>query len=160
MIIIVMGVAGSGKTTIGTLLAHELGWEFLDADDFHPSSNLVKMEKGIPLTDSDRAGWLSSLKTKLEERSRNGSPLVLACSALKEKYREKLRINEFVQFVYLQGAFQQIEERLQKRKGHFMSSKMLASQFETLEEPADALTIDAGRTPLEIISTIRTGLNL
>ncbi|MCE9647486.1 MAG: gluconokinase [Chloroflexi bacterium] len=160
MIIILMGVAGSGKTTIGTLLACELGWDFLDADDFHPASNLLKMGQNIPLTDSDRAGWLASLQTIIEERSRNGHSLVLACSALKKKYRDKLRINDYVRFVHLQGTFQQIKERLQKRAGHFMSAKMLASQFEILEEPADALIVDIGRTPLEIISIIRTGFNI
>ena len=155
-----MGVAGCGKSTIGSMLAHELGWDFYDADDFHSESNRIKMAKNIPLTDEDRAGWLDSLRSLIGQNIQNGKPIVLACSALKKSYRDILMINEQVEFIYLRGTYEQIEARLLQRSGHFMSAKMLASQFDILEEPQDALTIDITHTPQEIISTIRKGLAL
>ena len=155
-----MGVAGCGKSTIGSMLAHELGWDFYDADDFHSESNRIKMAKNIPLTDEDRAGWLDSLRSLIGQNIQNGKPIVLACSALKKSYRDILMINEQVEFIYLRGTYEQIEARLLQRSGHFMSAKMLASQFDILEEPQDALTIDITHTPQEIISIIRKGLAL
>ena len=155
-----MGVAGCGKSTIGSMLAHELGWDFYDADDFHSESNRIKMAKNIPLTDEDRAGWLDSLRSLIGQNIQNGKPIVLACSALKKSYRDILMINEQVEFIYLRGTYEQIESRLLQRSGHFMSAKMLASQFDILEEPQDAVTIDITHTPQEIISIIRKGLAL
>ena len=155
-----MGVAGCGKSTIGAMLAHELGWDFYDADDFHSESNRIKMAQNIPLTDEDRAGWLDSLRSLIGQNIQNEKTIVLACSALKKSYRDLLMINEQVEFIYLRGTSEQIEARLLQRSGHFMSAKMLASQFDILEEPQDALTINITHTPQEIISAIRKGLAL
>jgi gluconokinase len=159
MIIIVMGVAGSGKTTIGSLLARELGWDFYDADEFHSEGNRAKMSQGIALTDEDRASWLLSLRELVSQNIEQNTPAVLACSALKHSYRDILAVNEQVKFVYLQGTYAQIKSRLNERAGHFMSASMLDSQFVTLEEPQNALTIDITNTPQEIIALIRKGLN-
>ena len=155
-----MGVAGCGKSTIGSMLAHELGWDFFDADDFHSESNRIKMAQNIPLTDEDRAGWLDSLRSLIGQNNQNEKSIVLACSALKKSYRDILMINEQVEFIYLRGTYEQIEARLLQRSGHFMSAKMLESQFDILEEPQDAVTIDISHTPQEIISAIRKGLAL
>ena len=155
-----MGVAGCGKSTIGSMLAHKLGWDFYDADDFHSESNRIKMAQNIPLTDEDRAGWLDSLRSLIGQNIQNEKSIVLACSALKKSYRDILMINDQVKFIYLRGTYEQIEARLLQRSGHFMSAKMLASQFDILEEPQDALTIDITHTPQEIISIIRKGLAL
>ena len=159
-IIVIMGVAGCGKSTIGAMLALELGWDFYDADDLHSESNRLKMAQNIPLTDEDREGWLDSLRSLIGQNIQNEKPIVLACSALKKSYRDILMINEQVEFIYLRGTYEQIEARLLQRSGHFMSAKMLASQFDILEEPQDALTIDITHTPQEIISIIRKGLAL
>ena len=159
-IIIIMGVAGCGKSTIGSMLAHELGWDFYDADDLHSESNRLKMAQNTPLTDEDRAGWLDSLRSLIGQNIQNEKSIVLACSALKKSYRDILMINEQVKFIYLRGTYEQIEARLLQRSGHFMSAKMLASQFDILEEPQDAVTIDITHTPQEIISVIRKGLAL
>ena len=160
MIIILMGVAGSGKTTIGSLLAQELNWDFYDADDLHSESNRDKMSQGIPLTDEDRAGWLLVLRDLLIRNDEAGRSTILACSALKESYRELLKINKNVKFVHLQGTYEQIEERLKNRAGHYMSAKMLASQFEILEEPKNVLVMDITNSPREIVTLIRKGLKL
>ncbi len=159
-IIIIMGVAGCGKSTIGAMLAHELGWDFYDADDLHSESNRVKMAQNTPLTDEDRADWLDSLRNLIGQNIQNEKPIVLACSALKKSYRDILMINGQAEFIYLRGTYEQIKARLLQRSGHFMSAKMLASQFDILEEPQDALTIDITHTPQEIISAIRKGLAL
>ena len=155
-----MGVAGSGKTTIGSLLADELNWKFYDADDFHSESNRAKMSLGIALTDADRAGWLITLKELIAENIQQNIPAVLACSALKDSYRNTLKVDQQVKFIYLKGTYEQIKIRLNKRTGHFMSAGMLDSQFHTLEEPQNVLTIDITHTPQEIISIIRKGFNL
>ena len=160
MVIIIMGVAGSGKTTVGSLLARELGWKFYDADDFHSESNRAKMSQGIALTDKDRANWLLSLKELIAQNIQQDTQTILACSALKNSYRSMLEVNERVKFVYLQGTYEQIKTRLNNRTGHYMSANMLDSQLDTLEEPQNALTIDIMHTPQEIISIIRKGLNL
>jgi gluconokinase len=159
MIIILMGVAGSGKTTIGSLLALELGWDFYDTDDFHSESNRAKMSHGIALTDEDRATWLLSLQELITQNIQLGESIVLACSALKTSYRKILSVNEHVQFVYLKGTYEQIEARLHKRTDHFMSADMLAGQFDILEEPQNTLTVDITQTPQEIIAIILKGLN-
>jgi gluconokinase len=160
MIIIIMGVAGSGKTTTGSLLAKELGWNFYDADDFHSEANRVKMSRDIALTDEDRADWLISLQELIVQNIQQNSNAVLACSALKISYRKTLEVNEQVKFIYLQGTYEQIKTRLHNRVGHYMSADMLDSQFQTLEEPQNTLTVDITNTPRDIITIIRKGLNL
>jgi gluconokinase len=160
MIIIIMGVAGSGKTTIGSLLASEHGWAFYDADDFHSEANRTKMSQGIALTDEDRAGWLLSLKDLIVQNIQQNTSAVLACSALKNSYRETLKVNERVKFVYLRGTYEQIKARLTNRSGHYMSAGMLESQFQTLEEPQDIFTVDIANTPQDILTLIRKGFNL
>jgi gluconokinase len=160
MIIVVMGVAGSGKTTIGSLLSRELGWDFYDADDFHSESNRTKMSQGIALTDKDRAGWLTALKDLIEKNIQQNNPIILACSALKNSYRSMLDVNGQVKFVYLQGSYEEIKSRLNQRTGHYMSADMLDSQLNILEEPQNALTIDITNSPEEIPTLIRKGLTI
>jgi len=131
-----MGVSGSGKTTIGRLLAQDLGWPFYDGDDFHPQANIDKMRQGIPLTDDDRDAWLTALRQQIETFIDNRQSAVLACSALKQAYRERLRGDRpEVRFIYLKGDYALIRQRLQGRQGHFMKADLLSSQFATLEEP-------------------------
>src|SRR5215831_14473015 len=132
-----MGVAGSGKTTIGTRLSRQFGWEFADADDYHSAGNVAKMRNGIPLTDADRAPWLATLRGMIEEWIRGGKSAVLACSALKEEYRDELRVGREVRFVYLKAAPAVLAERLRAWAAHYMKAGMLESQLETLEEPRD-----------------------
>lgn len=160
MIVVIMGVSGSGKTTIGSLLANSLDWEFYDADDFHDQANRDKMSQGIPLTDQDRSTWLTSLRELIQESINSATSMVLACSALKEAYRSKLNVNGQVKFIYLKGTYTEIESRLKNRTGHFMPVKLLKSQFEILEEPVDSLAIDLTRSPEEIIQLIHKGLAL
>ncbi len=141
--IIVMGVSGSGKTSVGQLLAKQLGWGFYDADDFHPPENVAKMANGIPLNDSDRGPWLAALHNLISSSLTADRPGVLACSALKERYRQQLMDgNSHVQLVYLKGTYDLIWSRMSARSGHYMKPSMLQSQFDTLEEPKDALTVD------------------
>lgn len=152
---IVMGVAGSGKTTVGEALARHLGWNFYDADAFHPAANIEKMANGTPLTDSDRAPWLAALHSLISTSLKENRPGVLACSALKESYRRKLlEGNDGVQIVYLKGSYDLIWSRLSRRKDHYMKPQMLQSQFETLEEPADALTLDVSLPVAELVAEI------
>lgn len=160
MIVIVMGVVGAGKTTVGKLLAAELGWEFSDADDFHPASNVEKIRQGIPLTDEDRAPWLQLLHDAISRWIASCSNVVLACSALKRAYRQILHAGSEVHFVYLKGAATLISQRLHSRQGHFANEQILASQMEDLEEPADATTIDIAATPEEIVRQIKSSLRL
>jgi gluconokinase len=154
MIIIVMGVSGCGKTTIGQQLADRLGWPFFDGDAFHPPANIDKMSRGIPLNDDDRSGWLAAIADRMRELIAANESGVFACSALKEKYREQLRINNQIQFVYLRGTYDLIWSRMQQRPGHYMKPNMLASQFEALEEPREALTLEIGQPPGQIIERV------
>lgn len=160
LVLIIMGVSGSGKTTVGSALANELGWEFYDADDFHTHKNRKKMAQGIPLTDEDRAEWLDTLQGLIRKNLEEGLSCVLACSALKQRYREQLAVNEKVRFVYLHGTFEQVETRMKRRKDHYMPVQLLQSQFEALEEPRGAVVVDISNTPQEIIHIIRKGLEI
>lgn len=161
MIIITMGVSGSGKTTIGRCLATVLGWPFYDGDDFHPQANVDKMAQGMPLTDADREPWLQAMHEHIATLIRRGENAVLACSALKRAYRRQIvGTLKQVHFVYLRGSFDLIQSRLAARQGHFMPSDLLASQFDTLEEPEHAVTVDVTYTPAEIVEHIRQALAL
>ena len=160
MVILLMGVSGSGKTTVGQLLASELGWELADGDDYHPAANVEKMRNGIPLTDADRAPWLETLRALIAGWIAAGKNVVLACSALKRAYRESLRVGPEVQVVYLRGTPQLLTQRLRARAGHFMTERMLESQLAALEEPEDAVVVEVDRAPEEIVRGIRAGLGL
>jgi len=160
MIVIVMGVVGAGKTTLGRLLAEQLGWEFADADDFHPQSNVEKIRHGIPLGDEDRRPWLERLRATIEQWIAEGRNVVLACSALKRTYRRELEAGPEVGFVYLKGSSKLIAQRLRGRAGHFANEQILASQFADLEEPEGAVTVDIAASPQEIVAGIRERLGL
>lgn len=159
--LIVMGVSGCGKSTIGQQLANRLGCAFYDADDFHPPANVVKMGQGIPLTDADRQPWLARLQALIATEQAQGHTAVLACSALKQAYRQQLRAQQNqVRFIYLAGTFELILTRLQARQGHYMKSDLLQSQFDALEEPTadEALIIDAAQPVETILDTIQRQL--
>jgi gluconokinase len=160
MIVIIMGVVGAGKTTIGTLLANQLGWQFADADDFHPAANIEKIRQGIPLTDADRDPWLESLSHTIEGWIAANENAVLACSALKRSYREKLSVAPEVRFVYLKGSPGLIAGRLHARHGHFAGESILTSQIADLEEPEVAIVADIRQDPLQIVDSIRKQLGL
>jgi gluconokinase len=160
MIIIVMGVVGAGKTTVGRLLAAQLGWEFADADDYHPWANVEKIRRGIPLDDNDRLPWLRELRAAIMNWQSQGRNGVLACSALKKSYREELTIGDDVRFVYLRGSADVIEQRLRLRKGHFADDQILASQFADLEEPESAISVSILQSPEQIVAEIRRKLSL
>ena len=155
MIVIIMGTTGAGKTTIGTMLATQLNWQFADADTFHPPANIEKMSRGIPLTDADRAPWLEAMRKAILEWIAAGKNVVLACSALKRAYRDELRPSPEVKIVYLKGDYALFAERIRHRHGHFAGEQILAGQFADLEEPMDAITIDAAQSPEEIVAEIR-----
>jgi gluconokinase len=152
MMVIVMGVCGCGKTTVGRALARELGYDFLDADDFHPEDNVTKMAHGVALSDDDRWPWLDAIVAAMRERATHGRGTVIACSALKEAYRDRLRRGVGaageVRIVYLRGDAATIASRLASRSGHYMPASLLDSQLAALEEPGDAIVVDI-RQPTE-----------
>jgi gluconokinase len=159
MIVIVMGVTGSGKTTVGTRLAHELGWTFHDADDFHPPANVEKMRAGIALTDADREPWLQAIRRCIDRTVESGASAVFGCSALKAAYRSTLADGRpEVRFVHLCGPEPLIAERLRRRVGHFMNPRLLDSQFETLEPPADAIEVEVALPLAAQVRAIRRAL--
>jgi gluconokinase len=163
VIVIVFGVSGAGKTTIGKLLAEQLCWKFYEADDFHPRANIEKMRSGRPLTDEDRWPWLKLLREQITRALTAKENAVLACSALKRVYREHLRVSGEVKFVFLRGDYALIAEHLRRRRGHFMNPDLLRSQFADLEEPKpdeDMTTIEVGRTPQELVKEIKGKLHL
>ena len=163
MIVIVFGVSGAGKTTIGKLLVRELSWHFYEADEFHSHANVEKMRRGVALTDEDRWPWLEKLRELVERSVAANENAVLACSALKRAYRDRLRVSAEVKFVFLRGDYALISEQLRQRHGHFMNPALLQSQFADLEEPKpdeDVLTIELGRTPEEVVEAIKAKLHL
>jgi len=161
MIILLMGVAGSGKTTIGRLLATQLGWPYHEADDFHSAANKEKMGRGQPLDDTDRAPWLAAIRAAIDECTAAGRSAVFSCSALKESYRRVLTAGvPGVTLVFLTGDRALLQQRLAGRAGHYMKAGMLDSQFAILEPPGDALVIDVHVPPEEIVVMIRRALAL
>jgi gluconokinase len=161
MIVVLMGVTASGKTTVGRLLAHELGWAFYDADDFHPTANIEKMRRGIPLTDEDRRPWLLTLARLIDQARDRGEKMVLACSALKHAFQEYLRHDlDVVHYVVLGGSPELIRRRLEARKGHFMNPSLLCSQLEILEPPEHAIQVDIAGSPGQIVDEICRKLSL
>jgi gluconokinase len=162
MVVVLMGVSGSGKTTVGRALAGQLGWAFIEGDDFHPPASVEKMRAGVPLTDEDRRPWLRALRGRVGEACARGEDAVLACSALKHDYREYLEGHDpaCVHYVYLRGSEELFRRRLEAREGHFMNPDLLRSQLEALEAPEDALQVDAAPSPEAIAAEIRRGLGL
>jgi gluconokinase len=162
MIVVLMGVSGSGKTTIGKILADRLGWTFVEGDDFHPAANVAKMHAGIPLTDADRAPWLAALRERIDAATARGENIVLACSALKHAYQDYLEQHEpdNVRYVYLHGSEELIQQRLAARKGHFMNPNLLHSQFEVLEAPTHAIRVEVSGAPEAVADEIRQKLRL
>lgn len=154
MIVILMGVAGSGKTTIGRMLAEALRFPFLDGDSLHSTANIDKMSHGVPLTDADRRPWLEAIRRRLLQAHAQKQDLVLACSALKRDYREFLASGVPVTWVYLKGSEELIQGRIDERQGHYMKSRMLPSQFADLEEPSDAVIVDVSLQPRRIVEQI------
>ncbi|QCX00251.1 gluconokinase [Aggregatimonas sangjinii] len=154
----IMGVSGCGKSTVGKLLAEELNFPFFDGDDYHPAENLEKMASGKALTDKDRMGWLKTLNHLAQQYVDSGA--VIACSALKRSYRDLLRydLKEQSTFVYLKGSFSEIQARLEQRKGHFMPTALLKSQFDALEIPTDAITVAIEMKPEEIVAKILSSI--
>lgn len=160
MVIILMGVSGAGKTVVGRLLASAVGYQFYDADDFHPSANIDKMRRGLPLDDADRQPWLATLRALVHRCLTTSTDAVLACSALKQAYQRHLVIDPQVRLVYLKANPDLIRERLLQRRGHFMPPTLLESQFTTLEEPQEALWVDAAKRPMDLVTAIRHHLQI
>jgi len=161
MVIVLMGVSGSGKTTVGQLLAEQLGWHFYEGDDFHPQANIDKMSRDVPLDDGDRLPWLDNLHRLIERTIAAGDDAILACSALKRSYRERLAGKlPGVRFVFLRASPELLRQRLENRRGHFMKADLLDSQLETLEEPREAVVANAALTLDEIVGRIRRELHL
>jgi gluconokinase len=160
MVLLVMGVAGSGKTTVAKLLTDRLGWLFLEADDFHSPANKQKMHAGIPLTGADRIPWLESIHQELLRQHKQGKNVVLACSALKGKYRRLLDTDLPLSVIYLKGSYELIRARLHARHGHFAGEAILADQFANLEEPHDAITVSVDAPPEQIVNEIVAALGL
>ena len=152
---LIMGVSGSGKTTVGKALARRLGWDFFDADDFHPAENIAKMASGIPLSDSDRAPWLAALHNLLSSTLKSNHHPVLACSALKETYRAQLLDGiDNVEIIYLKGSYELIWSRMSGRDGHYMRPEMLRSQFAVLEQPENVFILDVSMSPQDMVGKI------
>jgi carbohydrate kinase (thermoresistant glucokinase family) len=163
MVVVIFGVAGAGKTTVGELLARELGWKFYDADDFHSRANINKMRSGQALTDADREPWLTRLSELIEQTLAANENAVLACSALKKKYRDHLRVSSKVNFIFLRGSRDRIEEQLKNRRGHYFDPKLLDTQFADLEEPTPdekVVTVNLGRSPSDVVAEIIEKLQL
>src|SRR6266436_356560 len=166
MIVVVMGVSGSGKTVVGEALARRLNWMFEDADYWHPAANVEKMRSGVALTDEDRGPWLRALNSAVRKWIADKRHVVLACSALREAYRKMLREGvpdrDAIRFVYLKGTYEEIDKRLNLRAGHFMPESLLASQFAALEEPdsSEAFVADAGHPVAHVVDSIITSLQL
>jgi gluconokinase len=159
MIVLVMGVSGSGKTTVGQLLAKSLNWGFSDADEYHPKANIEKMSHGIPLNDADREPWLQAMQAAVEQWLQEDKNMVLAASLLKAAYRERLlRDKEHMRLVYLKGSYELLKQRMEHRPHHFMKVDMLKSQFDTLEEPTECIQMDDSELPEAIVQKIRASL--
>jgi gluconokinase len=158
MIVVVMGVSGSGKSTVGQLLAQRWGCPFSDADGFHPPANIEKMHRGIPLTDADRLPWLHAIRAAMDASIARGEDHVFACSALKREYRRILAHDDEVVFVHLTGSPDLIRERLTARTGHFFDPALLQSQLDTLEVPDDAVAVDIRRSPDDIVEDLTRAL--
>ena len=154
MVLIIMGVSGCGKTTIGKMLSAKLNLKYFEGDEYHPRENIEKMKNGIPLDDSDRIPWLLKLRSIIQESQDQKINIVLTCSSLKESYRKILKVNNEVKFVYLKGNYGLIEKRMNERKDHFMKPEMLQSQFDTLEEPTDAIIVDIDNSSENILNQI------
>jgi gluconokinase len=161
MFLIVMGVSGCGKSTIASILAEKLGWKYFDGDSFHSAANIAKMSRGIPLNDEDRADWLAAMADMIRNSIQNSESGILACSALKQKYRDQLCVDQSqVKFVYLKGSYDAIKMRMESRPGHYMKPGMLDSQFADLQEPVDAIIVDIQQSPKEIVTEIIRQLSL
>jgi gluconokinase len=160
MVILLMGVTGSGKTTIGRALAKSLQWQFADADDFHSPANVAKMRAGIALDDADRAPWLASLHNAITGWLEAQTNVVLACSALKQSYREQLLVSPEVKLVYLRGSRELISQRLSQRQGHYMDPDLLPSQFAALEEPKDAVVVSVEAEVTDLVAQVREVLGV
>jgi gluconokinase len=161
VVVIIFGVSGAGKTTVGKLLARELDWRFYEADDFHSAANIEKMRRGVPLTNEDRWPSLDSLRELIKRCVAAHENAVLACSALKRAYRQHLRVSEEAKLVYLRGDYALIAEQLRQRRGHFMNPALLRSQFADLEEPKPeegAIVIELSGTPAELVQEVKTKL--
>ena len=157
--IVIMGVSGCGKTTVGRALAERLRATFLDADDFHPAANVEKMRAGTPLNDEDRTPWLATLNRELRERSQHDEPIVLACSALKLRYREAIGAElPQLDWIFLDGSFEVIAERMRARANHYMPESLLRSQFEALERPEDAICISIDLSAAEQVEAALSAL--
>jgi gluconokinase len=155
--IVLTGVSGSGKTTVGRNLAAALGWSFRDADEFHSAANIAKMSAGIPLGDADRAPWLQAIHDTLVNALAQGENIVVTCSALKRRYRAQLQVDPAqVKLIFLSASYPVLLKRLESRQGHFMKANMLKSQWDDLEPPAaDELAVDGGRPPAVVVQAIR-----
>ena len=161
MVVIIFGVSGAGKTTIGQLLADALGWRFYDGDDFHSQANIDKMRQGVPLRDEDRWPWLESLRELIKQCLAAGENAVLACSVLKEACRRRLRVSDKVKLLFLRGDYELIANQLRERREHFMNPALLQSQFANLEQPQPAegaSVIELGRSPRELVQEIKSKL--
>lgn len=160
MIVVVMGVSGCGKTTVGEALAASLGWPFIDADDLHPPENVAKMAAGTPLEDADRWPWLDRVVAEAQRADAASGGVIVACSALRERYRERLQRAGAVRFVHLRGDAETIGARVATRQHKYMPASLLASQFATLEPPADAIEVDVRLAPDMQVAAIRTALDV